>query len=329
MTDSHDSRASSDADGARHHLDRATFLRGAAVGALGLSPLLAAACGSSKKNDQTSSTAPDGSSTAADEGTPVDGGSLVIGVAAETNGWNPSSNQWAAEGSLVGSSVLEPLATVGADKGAKPWLADSWIANDTFDSWVIHLHPGVTFQNGEAFTADVVKKNIEFYLSGTLSKIALGPMIDGVEVVDPLTVQVNLKQPWGAFPSAWMMGSSYMMAPAMLDSADNGRDHPIGTGPFTFDSWESGSSFKVKKNPTYWQAGLPHLDAIDFEVWAARAFGLVVALAALLLLSQAIGIMGRRRARVIPPVGGALAMSSTAIVAALPLAAASAIGVTP
>ena len=115
--------------------------------------LLAAACGSSKKSDQTTSTAPDGNATVADEGTPVDGGSLVIGIAAETNGWNPASNQIADTGSLVVSSVLEPLATVGADKGAKPWLADSWYPNDDFTSWVLKLHPDIKFHNGEPFDA--------------------------------------------------------------------------------------------------------------------------------------------------------------------------------
>ena len=104
--------------------------------------LLAAACGSSKKSDQTSSTTPDGDASVADEGTPVDGGSLVIGIAAETNGWNPSNNQWADTGSLVGSSVLEPLATVGADKGAKPWLADSWYPNDDLHQLGAQAAPG-------------------------------------------------------------------------------------------------------------------------------------------------------------------------------------------
>ncbi len=226
--------------------------------------LLVSSCGKSGNSQATGDTG--GPDAGTSEGAPVEGGSLVVAVAAETNGWNPALAQWADAGSMVGSSVLEPLAAIGPDKGAKPWLADSWIANDTFDSWVIHLHPNVKFQNGEDFTADVVKRNIEFYLTGTLSKINLEPMIRDVEVVDPLTVQVNLKQPWGAFPSAYMMGSSYMMAPAMLDSADHGVAHPIGTGPFTFDSWQSGTSFKVKKNPNYWQAGLPHLDSIEFQV---------------------------------------------------------------
>ena len=229
--------------------------------------LVAAACGSSSKADQGSSTPTDGTGAAADEGTPVDGGSLVIGVAAETNGWNPANSQWAGEGALVGSSVLEPLATVGADKGAKPWLADSWYPNDTFTSWVINLHPGITFQNGEKFDAAAVAANLEAYKKGTLSSLALEPMLAGSKVIDDLTLQVDLKQPWAAFPSSFLVGgSAFMMAPAMLAAPDGGSNHPIGTGPFTFDSWQSGSSFKVKKNPNYWRPGLPHLDSLEFQV---------------------------------------------------------------
>ena len=53
----------------------------------------------------------------------------------------------------------------------------------------------------------------------------------------------------------------------MLATADHGGAHPIGTGPFTFDSWEPGDEHsRSKKNPTYWQAGLPHLDQIEFKV---------------------------------------------------------------
>ncbi|MGZ4683856.1 MAG: ABC transporter substrate-binding protein, partial [Acidimicrobiales bacterium] len=160
--------------------------------------LVAAACGSSKKSDQTTGTTPDAATAAVEEGTPVDGGSLVVGIAAETNGWNPANDQIADTGSLVVSSVLEPLATVGADKGAKPWLADSWYPNTDFTSWVLKLHPGITFHNGEPFDAQAVVDNMEAYKKGTLSSLALGPMIGDSVVVDPLTVQINLKQPWAA-----------------------------------------------------------------------------------------------------------------------------------
>jgi peptide/nickel transport system substrate-binding protein len=92
-------------------------------------------------------------------------------------------------------------------------------------------------------------------------------MVKDVRVLDPLTVVVDLTQPWAAFPSSYLDGGgSYMMAPAMIHSSDGGATHPIGTGPFIFESWTPGGSFKVKKNTDYWQKGLPHLDSIEFRV---------------------------------------------------------------
>jgi len=41
------------------------------------------------------------------------------------------------------------------------------------------------------------------------------------------------------------------------------KAHPIGTGPFTFLSFEKDVSLKFRKNPSYWQAGKPYLDGID------------------------------------------------------------------
>jgi peptide/nickel transport system substrate-binding protein len=227
--------------------------------------LLFAACSSGSSGGDQAANQPGG--TAVEE-TPVDGGSLVVGVGADTDGWNPAVNQWADAGNLVGSSVLEPLAEIGPDKSAKPWLAESWIANETFDTWLIKLRPDVKFQNGEPFDAAAVKQNIEFDVASPLAGIAVAPLIKGADVIDPLSVQINLTQPWGAFPSSFMAGAVYMMAPAMLTAADNGSAHPIGTGPFTFDSWQSGGSFKAKKNLDYWQKGLPHLDSIEFRVIA-------------------------------------------------------------
>lgn len=229
--------------------------------------LLAAACGKSSNSSASSGTTPGQQGVIADEGTPADGGTLVIGIGAETNGWNPIYAQWADTGSLVGSSVFEPLATVGPDLSPQPWLATSWTPNAAFDSWTINLREGVTYQNGEAFDAASVKQNLDGYITGPLSGLALAPMFKDIKVVDTKTVQVDLKQPWAAFPSSFLQGgSSYMMAPAMFAATDHSSAHPIGTGAFTFESWTPDSTFKAKKNPTYWQKGLPHLDSIEFRV---------------------------------------------------------------
>jgi peptide/nickel transport system substrate-binding protein len=192
---------------------------------------------------------------------------MVIGISAESDSWNPAAAEWASEGSLVGSSVLEPLAKQNAKGGADPFLATSWIADATFDRWLIHLRPGVTFQDGEPFNSDAVKLNLDTYVHGALSGQVLGPLVSDVETDGPLAVVVNLKQPWAAFPSSFLdSNSAFMMAPAMINSPNGGADHPIGTGPFTFSSWTPGSTFNVVKNQHYWQPGLPHLDAITFKV---------------------------------------------------------------
>ena len=41
------------------------------------------------------------------------------------------------------------------------------------------------------------------------------------------------------------------------------RNNPTGTGPFKFASFEKDVSYKVVKNPDYWQEGKPLLDGIN------------------------------------------------------------------
>ncbi len=55
------------------------------------------------------------------------------------------------------------------------------------------------------------------------------------------------------------------------DKAKAFAEHPIGSGPFMFDSWQRGTQMVLKRNPYYWQMGadgkpLPYLDEIDFPI---------------------------------------------------------------
>ena len=54
-------------------------------------------------------------------------------------------------------------------------------------------------------------------------------------------------------------------APAQLDDPNGGARSPIGSGPFVFENWTPDSSLTVKKNSSYWRAGLPYLDEIEFR----------------------------------------------------------------
>jgi peptide/nickel transport system substrate-binding protein len=57
--------------------------------------------------------------------------------------------------------------------------------------------------------------------------------------------------------------------PDWLESNDS--LHPIGSGPFVFDSWQIDSKLVAKKNARYWRtdangARLPYLDEVEFQV---------------------------------------------------------------
>jgi peptide/nickel transport system substrate-binding protein len=202
-----------------------------------------------------------------DGGTPVDGGTLVAAVPAETDGWNPTRNRWSGAGAFVGSTVLESLLTLDEQAAAVPRLLTAWEPNATLDSWTLTLRDGVRFQNGEPFDAAAVKLNLDGIDSAPVSGAALKGLIVGTTVIDSHVLRVDLSQPWGAFPTSFLAGqSASMMAPEMLRSEDHGVSHPIGTGPFTFVNWSPGDVFEVAKNPDYWQEGKPHLDAIEFKV---------------------------------------------------------------
>ena len=255
-------------DAIRRVSNQATRTRGSWIlMAIGLAMVvIASGCGSATNRSATAGTAAViGRETSAE--VPHNGGSLVVAVGQETDTWNPAVAEWAAEGALVGSSVFEPLAKQNAHGGADPFLAKAWIADSTFDKWAITLKPGIKFQDGEALDANALKLNIETYVHGALTGQVLGPLVKDVQVTGPLTVVVNMTQPWAAFPSSYLDGGgALMMAPAMIHSKDGGATHPIGTGPFVFQSWTPGDSFKVTRNPNYWQKGLPHLDSITFRV---------------------------------------------------------------
>ncbi len=213
--------------------------------------LIASACGSSSGN---SGAAGDTVSNATiDEGTPTTGGKIVMAVTAETNGWNPALSQWADAGNFVGSSFLESLLVYNPDGDVVPWLADSITADsDAYDVWTVKVHPGIDFQDGTELEAANVKASIDLAINEGLAGIALKAYYDSTEVVDRYTAKIHLKIKWAMFPTVLAGPLGYMMSQSMLDLPDHGSNHPVGTGPYKFDSWVPDQSVKVSAFDGYW-----------------------------------------------------------------------------
>jgi glutathione transport system substrate-binding protein len=193
-------------------------------------------------------------------------GSLTVGVSANLLTLDPAD----ANDTLSQSTarlMLEGLLTFDKDMKVVPMLAEKYEANDKATEFTFHLRQGIKFQDGTPFNAEAVKVNFERIANPAnhLKRLSLLAMLDHVEVVDDHTARCVLKFPFGAFIPTVAHPSLQLLSPAAIQKygKDIGRN-PVGTGPFVFDSW-SPDTLKVKKNPDYWQKGMPHLDSVTIR----------------------------------------------------------------
>jgi peptide/nickel transport system substrate-binding protein len=199
-----------------------------------------------------------------DEGEPQSGGSVSIALEAESAGWQPCVDAHSESGTMVMRAIYDPLTARGEDGKVRPYLAETLDSNDDATEWTLKLRSGVKFHDGTDLTADVLKNNFDAAKQPSSRCFAALQPIKEMQVVDPLTVKYVMNSPYGPFPELLM--ASYPYSPSNAEA--KGKDvsaNPVGTGPFTFVSWERDSKLTVKKNPNYWQKGLPYLDEVVFR----------------------------------------------------------------
>src|SRR5713101_8165669 len=76
---------------------------------------------------------------------------------------DPATYSWVQMSNQTRHS-LEYMAMTGPDNVTRPMLAESWTAAEDLKTWTFNLRNGVMWHNGEEFTADHVKWNIERWL---------------------------------------------------------------------------------------------------------------------------------------------------------------------
>jgi peptide/nickel transport system substrate-binding protein len=225
---------------------------------------LAAACGGDDDNGSGEPTGEQSDQSA--QGDPVSGGSITVGLEAETSGWQPGSGNFANSGVSVAYAIYDPLVRLDENGQIQPYLAESIDTNDDFTEWTVKLRPNVMFHDNTPLNSQAMKTIFDTYLKKPGANTA--GALNGVEmqIVDDLTFKYVMQTPNSGFADQLGLAIGWPFSPTA--AAANGADapnHPVGTGPFVFDSWERDNRLVVKKNPNYWQEGLPYLDEIVFR----------------------------------------------------------------
>lgn len=257
---------------------RQLLLGTSAVALSGAFGSLLAACGSGASSTPTS-TGSDNSNTGATgspstssvqttppSDPPKQGGVMAIGQPSTPVSLDPTFvADWNSREAI--GYMFDTLSRIGPDGSATPSLATSWEMSKDGLTWTFHLQKDVQFHDGTAFDASAAKFTLDRYTDPKVNSkkySSYAPFYEASEVVDPATIKITLKKPFpDLLPTlAW----SWILSPKAVQAGNNDfAQHPVGTGPFTFQSYTPDSSLKMVRNPHYWN-GAPYLDGVTIEV---------------------------------------------------------------
>jgi peptide/nickel transport system substrate-binding protein len=257
----------------RSRTSRRSLLAGAAASA---GAVALAACGRSGSPAASTS----GASPQASGGAPQPGGTLNVAI-----GFNPMLDpQKQSSVQLQGSGgVMQRLfrfktgtdPTVGLNWDTEPCLALSAESPDAI-TWTVKLRPNVKFQNsapvsGHPFESDDVKASFQRILDPATASPNRGALdmmsSDQIQTPDKQTVVFKLNYPYSPFKSLLANAAYSTIFPR---EAYAGAYDPlkvaIGTGPFTLDNVQPDVAYIYKKNPDYWEKGLPYVDQVKMAI---------------------------------------------------------------
>ena len=242
------------------------FGRRGFLAAAGLGVVLTG-CGATTPRSQDSSALPDAS--------------FVFAQAASPATLDPSISN-SVETSRIAAQILEGLVSADPSTGEPlPGLAESWEIDGDNRSVIFTLRRGISFHDGAALNAEAVRANFHKWREQAESDEPWAPRTSfatvfrhgntdpstpssygGCEVVDERTVKIVLRHPYHPLLHALTQPSFGLASPDSI-AADTSHNHPVGTGPFRFDSADA-TAVRLSVNPDYW-AGLGHLGSVEFR----------------------------------------------------------------
>ncbi|MDX8345023.1 staphylopine-dependent metal ABC transporter substrate-binding lipoprotein [Rossellomorea sp. YZS02] len=194
---------------------------------------------------------------------------LVYATAKDINDMNPHlyTGSMAAQGKVYESLVEN------TEEGIKPLLAESWEISDDGKVYTFHLRQDVTFHDGEPFTAEAVKKNIDAVQRNAEKHawIKLSTKIEEVQVINEHTVALVLSEPYYPTLTELSMTRPYVfLSPNDFKDGEtkDGVSGYHGTGPYILGEHKVDEFARFEANEDYW-GGKPSIKTITAKVLPA------------------------------------------------------------
>lgn len=188
--------------------------------------------------------------------------SVTIAISSDEGTLTPFTNQTGYPGNNLVKLIFDPLATVQGDK-VVPLLAKEIQTSDN-QTFVMPLREGVTWQDGEKFTAADVVFSVDFYRANMEgdSAIDVRPIKD--VTADGNTVTMKLDAPDPEFPRR-ILADMAILPEHLWKSVDKvseaGVDLAVGTGPYKLTKYDNSRGYTFEANTDY-VMGEPKVDEL-------------------------------------------------------------------
>lgn len=200
------------------------------------------------------------------------GGTMTVVLIAEPRVLSPYTGSW--NSGFVAGQIFNSLLAI--DDNMDPTLPSLATElpeiNEAEGSYTFKLREGVKWHDGEPFTADDVKFTFEEMMQYDIFG-ALYFKDTVVEILDKSTVKIT---PGTYYPGVQMtlfagLDTSILPKHILGDVVDEYLDQPfrtespVGTGPFKFKEWVTGSHIVYEAFDDYWGEG-PYLDEVVVKI---------------------------------------------------------------
>jgi len=194
-----------------------------------------------------------------------DGGTLRVATQADISSMDPIRGNSGGDHQML-YPLYDTLVSFDKDLQPQPGLAESW-EYETPTALVLKLREGVTFHDGAPLDAEAVKYNLERAAAEGSNIVADVESIESVEVVDDLTVKLNLTQPNSALVMTLADRAGMMVSPKAAEAAGGDLStKPVGAGGWKFVEWKRGTSMTYEKFDDYWDEDVERVDKVVIRV---------------------------------------------------------------
>jgi len=200
------------------------------------------------------------------------GGTFTITLGSEPRVISPFSGSWSS--GVPAAQMFNSL--LGFDSDTQPTIprlaTELPVINEAEGSYTFKLRQGVKWHDGEPMTAEDVKFTFEEMAQYDIfaAKYFENSVVD---IIDEETIKITPGTFWPGIQMPLFAGLDTSIVPKhILEGVEDYISHPfrttepVGTGPFKFKEWVTGSYIILERFDDYWNAPTPYLDEVVIKV---------------------------------------------------------------